>query len=142
MRTAAFRTMAIGASSYSRTMTCEPSAPVEARRLVAAAMETWGLRDLSCDAQQIVSELVANVVAHTDCSTLHLEVRRGESGGVRIEVGDRSRTAPEPQQPGTCSESGRGLLMIEALSFRWGCDRSRRGKVVWAELKPTEKQPT
>lgn len=82
-------------------MRCEPSASGEARRLVPAALESWCLRDLSCDAQQIVSELLANVVTHTNCSTLRLEVRRGESGGVRVEVGDRSRSAPEPQQPGT-----------------------------------------
>ncbi|MFJ7417751.1 ATP-binding protein [Streptomyces uncialis] len=117
-------------------MVCRPSAARQARRLVSAALGAWGMAELCADAQQIVSELVANVVSHTNCATFRLEVRREESGVVRIEVGDRSRVIPEPRHLGTCSESGRGLLMVEALSCRWGCERRRRGKVVWAELKP------
>ncbi|WP_144078245.1 MULTISPECIES: ATP-binding protein [unclassified Streptomyces] len=116
-------------------MECEPPAVGHARRLVSAAVESWGIRELSDDAQQIVSELVTNVVTHTNCSTFRLEVRRGEPGVVRIEVGDRSRLAPATRCPDACSEYGRGLLMVEALSFRWGCELRRRGKVVWAELK-------
>ncbi|MEU0686701.1 ATP-binding protein [Streptomyces uncialis] len=123
--------------SVAERMACRPSAARQARRLVSAALGTWGVAELCPDAQQIVSELVANVVTHTECATFRLEVRREVSGVVRIEVGDRSRVIPEPQDPGACAESGRGLLMVEALSFRWGCERRRRGKVVWAELKPT-----
>ncbi|MFI6524557.1 ATP-binding protein [Streptomyces uncialis] len=123
--------------SVAERMVCRPSAARQARRLVSAALGAWGMAELCADAQQIVSELVANVVTHTNCATFRLEVRRGTSGVVRVEVGDRSRVIPEPQRPGACSESGRGLLMVEALSFRWGCEQRRRGKVVWAELKPT-----
>lgn len=119
-------------------MVCRPGAAGRARRLVCAVLCAWGAPDLCDDARQVVGELVGNVVTHTNCAAFRLEVRRVAHGVVRIEVRDRSRAAPEPRRPGACSESGRGLLMVEALSLRWGCERRGRGKVVWAELAPAQ----
>jgi hypothetical protein len=41
---------------------------------------------------------------------------------------------PEPGLPGLDDESGRGLMLVDALAERWGWDlpASGRGKVVWA----------
>jgi hypothetical protein len=54
---------------------------------------------------------------------------------VRIGVADKCRTPPEPTRPGNDSEDGRGLLLVESMSWRWGYDLHRWGKVVWAELR-------
>ena len=34
-------------------------------------------------------------------------------------------------------ETGRGLVPVDALSYRWGYDEMRWGKTVWAELAVT-----
>jgi len=41
--------------------------------------------------------------------------------------------APDPQQP-----NGRGLLLVDTLSSRWGVtlSESEPGKTVWFELQP------
>jgi hypothetical protein len=45
----------------------------------------------------------------------------------------RTRGSP-PTRPGLDDESGRGLLLVEALAEHWGWDipPSGRGKIVWA----------
>jgi hypothetical protein len=64
--------------------------------------------------------------------------RREEPGTLRIEVtGPRGDRAPQPPttDPGPAADSGRGLLLAEALSTRWGCDpRLPSGKTMWACL--------
>ena len=48
---------------------------------------------------------------------------------------DQSPLDVEPQQPDADAECGRGLIVVEALSSRWGHERTGRArKVVWAEL--------
>ncbi|EYT83913.1 regulatory protein, partial [Streptomyces sp. Tu 6176] len=65
------------------------------------------------------------------------------SGGVRIEVTDARgeqlpTTPPYPEGPSTEAESGRGLLLVEALADRWGVQPyPPGGKTVWAEIEPT-----
>ena len=58
---------------------------------------------------------------------------------LRIEVTDtRGQELPHPQQPSPEAESGRGLLLVEALAHRWGVTEGRfPRKTVWAELRCT-----
>ncbi len=52
-----------------------------------------------------------------------------------VEVSDASPLLPElADMPGWESESGRGLLLVEALADRWGSDLLPSGKRVWFEL--------
>jgi hypothetical protein len=52
-----------------------------------------------------------------------------------IEVWDYSPEDPRPTVTGADAENGRGLLVVEALSSRWGHLRtSTTARVVWAEL--------
>jgi hypothetical protein len=53
---------------------------------------------------------------------------------VLVEVWDENVTLPAPNQPGLDDESGRGLMLVEALAERWGWDLAAtgRGKIVWA----------
>jgi hypothetical protein len=53
---------------------------------------------------------------------------------VRVEVHDADPTLPVPRHPAPHTVTGRGLLLVEALTDRWGSARIDHGKVVWFEL--------
>lgn len=108
----------------------------EARSVVRELLESWALDALVDDASLVVTELVANAVAHAR-SSCELAVARSPAG-VRIEVRDRGTGTPEPQPPDPESEHGRGLLIIAALSTAWGIDEAPGGKTVWVELSLPE----
>lgn len=108
----------------------------------------WGLRHLADTAELVVSELVTNAVSasvdedqrphYTDghgaaCVRLRLSTDRRV---VLVEVWDGNVMPPEPNQAGLDDESGRGLMLVEALAERWGWDLAAngRGKIVWALL--------
>jgi hypothetical protein len=62
---------------------------------------------------------------------------------LRIEVTDtRHESLPKLQQPGPDADSGRGLLLVDALADCWGVagDRFPR-KIVWAELRVRRPAP-
>jgi hypothetical protein len=57
---------------------------------------------------------------------------------VVIFVWDASPLPPLPGDVGEDAESGRGLLIVQAVSERWGWDSppGMGGKVVWAVAGP------
>lgn len=132
---AAARPTATGAPGYTETMPCEPESARRARLLVTAALDAWGIGELAETAALIVSELIGNAVSHTRCRVVRVVVRRKPGGVVRIGVADNSRAVPELGRPGSHSEDGRGLVLVEALSWRWGYEPRSKGKLVWAELR-------
>ncbi|PPS73852.1 MULTISPECIES: ATP-binding protein [Streptomyces] len=135
MTVTAARPTATGSPGYTETLPCEPESARRARLLVSAALNTWGIGELAEVGVQIVAELVNNAVDHARCRNVRVLVTRSTGGVVRIGVADTCRDMPEVGSPDEDSEEGRGLLLVDALSWRWGCDRKRWGKVVWAELK-------
>jgi hypothetical protein len=52
-------------------------------------------------------------------------------------VWDENAMPPMPVQPGLADEGGRGLMLVDTLSERWGWDPppSSRGKIVWALIE-------
>ncbi len=55
--------------------------------------------------------------------------------GVVVEVWDRAPGSPVRRDAATGEESGRGLVIVDALCRDWGFFRTADGdKVVWAEL--------
>ncbi|MFI8436636.1 ATP-binding protein [Streptomyces sp. NPDC079020] len=111
-----------------------------ARLLTVARLGAWGLPSES--AAHIVAELAANASVHGRVRgrdfRLHLAVR-GEAL-LRIEVAD-TRGDSVPPGPGAVkapeddAESGRGLLIVEALADHWGVAPGPVPlKTVWAEL--------
>jgi hypothetical protein len=56
---------------------------------------------------------------------------------VVIFAWDASPLPPAREEPGGDAENGRGLLLVEAVSERWGHFRYQGGKVVWAALSVT-----
>lgn len=111
----------------------EPVSVAAARRQVAAALRARGVSGVTrADTELTVSELVANVVRHSnsECSVL----LRLDEQWVRVEVGDRSTDVPVIRAVDVRASAGRGLHLLDALADRWGVDLSADGKVVWAEL--------
>lgn len=86
----------------------------------------------------LVSELVTNAVVHTGCAavlrlSLPGAVVVGE-GIVRLEVTDRSPSAPVPRCMDGGATGGRGLALVDGLADRWGWSTDGAGKRVWCEL--------
>jgi hypothetical protein len=84
-------------------------------------------------AQLVASELVTNAVVHAGTvidltlrlvgPVLQVAVRDGGPGRPRVTDVDES------------SESGRGLLLVDALAASWGTFFPESGKVVWATVR-------
>jgi hypothetical protein len=56
---------------------------------------------------------------------------------VVVFVWDASPRPPTRADPGADTESGRGLLLVEALSEHWGYFSPDGGKVAWAVVPGT-----
>lgn len=106
-----------------------------ARHKVIDQVRAWGvpLDDETADGIRLVaSELITNAVVHGEGPiTVALFHRPGR---LVIEVLDASPVTPQPNCAGADDESGRGLLLVDALAARTGWASSDRGKRVWADL--------
>ncbi|WP_328428143.1 ATP-binding protein [Streptomyces sp. NBC_00443] len=126
-----------------------------ARHLATHQLDAWGIpfgSDLSDTAALVVAELASNAVLHARVPgrdfALRLEHR---TDALRLEVadarGDRPLTA-QPHATGatgatTDQDHGRGLVIVDALSSRWGvADRRGPGKVVWVEIDLLDSAPS
>jgi anti-sigma regulatory factor (Ser/Thr protein kinase) len=125
--------------------TATPCARLHARTI---SIE-WGLGYLAETVELVVSELVTNAVhasvdrdgrprysADTGLACVHLRLST-DGAAALIEVWDENAMLPEPGLPDLDDESGRGLLLVDALAERWGWDLpTGRGKIVWALVGP------
>jgi anti-sigma regulatory factor (Ser/Thr protein kinase) len=119
---------------------------IDARHHARDVLGAWGVPDeVLADALSIVTELVANAIRHAEAeeslrrhsqppSVLELRV---VAGHLYLVVHDASRRAPVLQPPSEEAESGRGLLLVAALTEgAWGFVYAVHdaGKLVWARL--------
>ncbi|MER5517040.1 ATP-binding protein [Streptomyces sp. NPDC002763] len=106
-----------------------------ARLLAAEQLRAWGLP--LDPARQIVAELAANAATHGRVPGRDFGLTLYVVGDtLRIEVTDtRGDRTPHTQTPSPDAESGRGLVLVEALADKWGVapGLSPR-KTVWAEI--------
>lgn len=109
------------------------SARVFVRRTLAASEVGPSVVD---DATLIVSELLTNVALHCAGDTEPEATVRlvAVLARLRIEVHDTSPLILAQRVPGDDDEHGRGLLVVDALSERWGYSSTANGKCVWCEL--------
>jgi anti-sigma regulatory factor (Ser/Thr protein kinase) len=123
-----------GHPGYTETMPCAAESAETARSLVRTALAAWSLEHLTDDGTLVVTELVANAATHTRCRLIRVTVTRLSQGLVRISVVDKSRSVPVHRTPDNGDVRGRGLVLVEALTFRWGTEIKNWGKSVWGEL--------
>lgn len=107
--------------------------PALARRFVKRALERWGVRSEIQLVELLVSELVTNSIVHAR-SDVEVSVMVA-SDLARVAVFDSSLEPPVRRLERPDAASGRGLLMLDALSSAWGIDFTSRGKSVWFEIK-------
>ncbi|MBU6535585.1 ATP-binding protein [Streptomyces mayonensis] len=128
---------------YSVQLSPTPRGARLARLLATEQLRSWGLP--LDPARHLVAELSNNAADHGRVPGRDFRLTLHVVGAtLRIEVTDtRGQELPQPQTPAPDAESGRGLLLIEALADRWGVSEGRfPRKTVWAELHVTPPQPT
>lgn len=112
-----------------------PTSPRLARRFVNDALGGWSLQSLCDSVELLTNELVTNVVLHVRGDLL-LRLRRLPER-LRVEVSDTSPSRPHASHPvgdGVEATTGRGLMLIEAMSDGWGVEPTETGKTIWFEV--------
>jgi anti-sigma regulatory factor (Ser/Thr protein kinase) len=105
------------------------------------ALRDFGYKDASVGqvVELLTSELVTNAIRHGSSDPNESILLRAEhvDSTVRVEVCDEGLTPFEGDANGTAlmEPGGNGLLLVDALSSRWGVDRGRP-KCVWFEAEP------
>jgi anti-sigma regulatory factor (Ser/Thr protein kinase) len=114
----------------------EPERLAGARRQVRELLHDWADAEQVDAAVLMVSEMVTNVLMHTDGDALLVAEAAGELGArrLRVEVADASDELPHKRHPGETASSGRGVLLMEMLADTWGVDPRGEGKSIWFEL--------
>ncbi|MEU1375206.1 SpoIIE family protein phosphatase [Streptomyces triculaminicus] len=114
----------------------EPERIAEARQHIRDLMHDWPDPDQTDSAVLMVSEMVTNVLVHTDGDALLIAEISGRPGErrIRVDVEDASDELPHRRQPGEMASSGRGLVLMELLAEAWGVDPRGEGKNIWFEL--------
>jgi hypothetical protein len=108
-----------------------PIAAEQARTLTAMILAGGDLED----ALLVVSELVTNAINQHD--VFWFAVGRHDDA-VLIEVTDTSPECPKVKEAGVTDTSGRGLLIVDAVSDEWGVRYENDGrKTVWATIGKT-----
>jgi anti-sigma regulatory factor (Ser/Thr protein kinase) len=115
-----------------------PCARLHARQVVWE----WGLAGLGDDVEILVSELLTNAVAASRSLDQALPVRvwlLSDKARVLVVVWDASPRLPTRVEADEDAESGRGLLLVEAISSQWGWYPTQEtgGKATWAASAAT-----
>ncbi|MCB5910209.1 SpoIIE family protein phosphatase [Streptomyces pinistramenti] len=113
----------------------DPSGAAEVRAALRRTVDQWRAGAVMHDIEVAASELIANALTHTESGALvSMELVPGSPRHIRLEVEDRSSQWPRRRSPGETATSGRGLLLVEALSERWGAEPRGSGKALWCEF--------
>ncbi len=94
----------------------------------------------------IVSELVTNAVTHSKSGqpggTLTVSLCNGDDG-VFVQVRDDGGAAGRWQSatPGSASEHGYGLLLVDVLADSWGTACDAHGRVTWCRVRASHRTP-
>lgn len=132
------------APTFTQRFSSTPLGARLARHLALNQLHAWGIRygsEVSERAALVVAELAANAVTHGRVPGRDFELRLSlPTGSLRIEVTDTraERLPPAPgavPPPQPLAESGRGLVLVDALADRWEVqDRVPPGKTVLVEI--------
>ncbi|GHE53272.1 ATP-binding protein [Streptomyces vinaceus] len=106
------------------------------RRILRIYLASWGLAGVTHAAELALTELVSNVVRHVPGRTCSVLILCGPEG-LRVEVADDCPGPARPARGEGLADGGRGLLLVEALTDRWGAEPTAAGKTVWFECDRT-----
>ena len=113
-----------------------PESAGRARRSARTMLTDWRLAHLVEDVDLVVSELVTNALLHTGAGEGGEEEDPARAGPERppadLRVVDSSPLPPMPEEAADTAESGRGLILVEALAAEWDWEDLPDGKAVWA----------
>ena len=120
----------------------DPRAAGLARRFLREHLADWGVADDASDTAQLcLSELVNNVIMHAEASSelmLHLE-EDVLTVVLRDRGGQQGSHRPVEAAPVTDEDelivAGRGLVLVDALTDRWGTERDAVGTTAWFVLE-------
>jgi anti-sigma regulatory factor (Ser/Thr protein kinase) len=110
-----------------------PSSVGDLRRFALAAGRSEGFTGDTDTLALLVSVVATNALLHGR-GQVSLRVT-ARAPRLRVEVTDASDVVPVRRPATELGEGGRGLMLLDLLSDRWGVERvPPRGKVVWFEL--------
>jgi anti-sigma regulatory factor (Ser/Thr protein kinase) len=135
---------AVDAADFVRTAVFRldpvPESAGRARRAARTMLTDWRLGHLVEDVDLVVSELVTNALLHGGgdgpagaAAAIRLELQLS-GGRLTCRVVDPSPLPPAPEEATETAESGRGLILVEALAAAWGWQELPDGKAVWASF--------
>jgi anti-sigma regulatory factor (Ser/Thr protein kinase) len=111
----------------------EPESVGKARTFVRAMLQIWECQDPEEIATLLTSEAVTNAIRYShDGITVELSLVSDEV--LLIETSDDNPSPPIVGSSTPTSESGRGMLLVDALARRWGVRPAGDRKVVWFEV--------
>ncbi|MCW8382364.1 ATP-binding protein [Streptomyces justiciae] len=112
------------------------------RRIAAARLRYCGFEALREDVMLIVTELLTNALLHSGTTQISLDIAV-DKGDLCIAVGDGVPGRAEPNPADGNAESGRGLLIVDALVQEngglWGT--SEDGATTWCRLNIPREKP-
>ncbi|MFG3099783.1 SpoIIE family protein phosphatase [Streptomyces sp. NPDC048182] len=114
----------------------EPERIGTARRHLRDLLHDWPDEEQRDSAVLLLSEMLTNVLVHTDTDALLVAEVTGRPGErrIRVEVTDNGDDLPHKRRPGEMASSGRGLMLIELLADNWGVAPRGEGKSIWYEV--------
>ncbi|MFE2693178.1 ATP-binding protein [Streptomyces mirabilis] len=132
----------ISTRHFTQLLSATPRGARLARLLAVQQLDESGWPpscEVSESAALVVAELAANAVTHGQVKGrgFRLTLSAEASDTLRIEVADpRGDRRPLARRTASSTdETGRGLLLVDALTARWGTEPwPPSGKVVWAEI--------
>jgi anti-sigma regulatory factor (Ser/Thr protein kinase) len=110
-----------------------PAAAGEARSQVRTAIRSWDLPVDTDIAVLLTSELVTNAIRQEGGKTVTLSIDCSRDQ-LRVDVHDASRSLPVMEDTVADAETGRGLMLVSALSDEWGFYSTPAGKAVYFTL--------
>ncbi|MGW1049294.1 ATP-binding protein [Streptomyces sp. NPDC001118] len=124
---------------FTAQLSATPRGARLARLLATEQLRSWGIP--LDPAELIVAELAANAATHGRVTGRGFRLTLyAVADTLRIEVADtRGDRLPLTTHPAPDADSGRGLLLVEALADKWGVAPGLPPrKTVWAEVRVTQ----
>jgi hypothetical protein len=114
------------------SLAAEPASVAQGRQFIREVLDRWNMPALGEAVVLVASELITNTLLHTDSPpVLHLTT---VPGGLRLEIEDASGTHPRRRSYAADATTGRGMMLVESMTSRWGTQARPEGKVVWCEF--------